>query len=88
MERQGTSTIIQYVRDGDIVTPYAVHRAWHHGEFRETARWRVPFTQLKREPVPFGTPPGSLAYGRQDLVAGGFTKPALHTFDSHPYLAL
>lgn len=85
---QGTSTIVQYVREGDLVTAWAVQRSWQRGVFVETARWQVPFSSLRREPVPFGTPPGPLGYGREDLIAGGVIKPALHTFDSHPYLSL
>ncbi len=90
MAQQGTSTIVQYVRTGDVVTAYHVQRSWYRGAFVETARWLAPggIAAMRREPVPFGTPPGPLGYDRADLIAGGFIKPALHTFDSHPYLAL
>jgi hypothetical protein len=89
MERQGTSTIVQYVRDGDLVTAYMVHRSWYRGQFTETARWLVPggIPVLRREPV-YGLAPGPLGYGRADLLAGGVIKPALHTFDGHPFLSL
>jgi hypothetical protein len=89
MSQQGTSTIVQYVRQGDLVTAWHVQRSWYRGAFVETARWLAPggIAALKRE-VTYGIAPGPLAYGRRDLIAGGFIKPALHTFDSHPYLSL
>lgn len=90
MAQPGTSTIVQYVRDCDFVLTYHVQRSWHRGAFVETARWLAPggIAAIRREPLPFGTPPGPLGYGRADMIAGGFVKPALHTFDSLPYLSL
>lgn len=86
MSHQGTSTIVQYVREGDFVNAFAVQRSWHRGRFVETARWRVPFTHLRREPTDL--PPGPLGYGRDDLLAAGFVKRAGHTFEHLPYLSL
>lgn len=90
MERQGTSTIVQYIREGDVVTAHVVHRSWYRGAFVETARWLVPggIRSLRREPTVYGLPPNPLGYGRADLILGGVIRPALHTFDSHPYLSL
>lgn len=84
MMREGTSTIIQYVREGDVVAPFCVQRSWIRGAFVETARWRVPFAHLYREPLPLGP----LGYGRDDLIAGGFIKPYERTLDGIPYLSL
>lgn len=89
MSKLGTSTIVQYERAGDIVVAHFVLREWRGSTLVEIARWLVPggIGALKREAT-YGTPPGPLGYGRADLIAGGVIKPALHTFDSHPYLAL
>jgi hypothetical protein len=82
----GTSTIVQYVREGEIVVAYAVQREWCRGRFLETARWRVPWTQLQRET--FYGAPGPLGYGRADLIAGGVIKPAGHSYEQLPFLSL
>ncbi len=68
MAQPGTSTIVQYVREGDLVTAYCVHRSWYRGQFVETARWVVPggIAAIRREPL--GLPPGPLGYGREERV--------------------
>lgn len=89
MERQGTSTIVQYVRTGDRVEAFHVHRSFNRGAFAETARWPVPggISSLRRETV-YGLEPAPLGYNRADLIAGGYVKPALYTFDALPFLSL
>lgn len=87
MDRQRTSTIIVYVRKGDTVTPQAVYRSWYRGAFVETSRCRVPWSQIRREPM-YDVPVGPLGYGRAELVAGGFVKPSLYMFDALPCLHL
>jgi hypothetical protein len=90
VQQTGTSTIVQYVREGDMVTAYYVQRSWHAGRFGETARWRANIAQMYRDrevEVP-GLPPGPLTYGRADLLAAGAVKPACCTFDHLPFLSL
>lgn len=89
MIKSGTSTIVQYAREGDMVTAYVVQRTWYRGAFVETARWVVPggISAIRRETT-YGIPPGPLGYGREDLILGGLVKPAGHTYNSLPYLSL
>lgn len=88
MQPQGTSTIVQYTRVGDVVTAHFVHRSWFRGKFVETARWLVPggIRAIVREPIPL--PVGPLGYGREDLLASGLVKPSLYAFDALPCLRL
>lgn len=80
------STIVQYVREGNFVRAYFVTRVWRDGRIDVCDFDDADLTRFCREPVP--APPGPLGYGRADLLAAGVIKPAGHTFDHLPFLAV
>jgi hypothetical protein len=86
VQQTSTSTIVQYVREGDHVSAYRVERSWS-GERMNMCIWPIAIESLRRDPMP-SIPPGPLGYGRADLLAAGVIKPALHTLDGLPFLSL